>query len=306
MITKFEKDIIRYITDNFSSSTLTTEQRRKITNGVSANNQGGEFAENSKIQEFEQYVKNNIFNFVNSEYSDTLSPNELTILAENSLDHPRNSKPEEADILKHYINKKLYTLNNLLCRRANEMLVTRLTSEMRKLKSYPKINSSNTILIHCHGSDKDGQLFLLPSNNRLITYQPMGYPAYSSHLKNLIFHSKEINPLLYLEDITHTKFKHFKGYTRPHIWEPNKEGKKVFNFDYKLDFALNRSGIMRQFGFYTCKDDKRQMKTSHEIMDNIKSWNSKNDKIYFKIGDLLIHKSNYGICKLIDNFRYRG
>ena len=159
MKTKFDKDIIKYITANFLSSTLTTEQRRKISNGVNANNQGGEFAEDSKIQEFEQYVKNNIFNFVNSEYSDTLSPNELTILAENSLDHPRNSKPE-ADILKHYINKKLYTLNNLLCRRANEMLVTSLTSEMKKL-SHPNINSDNTVLIHCHGGAKDGQLFLL-------------------------------------------------------------------------------------------------------------------------------------------------
>ena len=52
----------------------------------------------------------------------------------------------------------------------------------------------------------------------------------TSPLKNLIFHSKEINPLLYLEDITHTKSEHSKGYTRPHIWEP-KEGKKVFNFE---------------------------------------------------------------------------
>ena len=235
----FDKNILKYVTSTFLSSTLPIEMHTLLDNNVSPDNQDGEFANNTKIEEFEKYVNG--------------------------------------------------TYNYKISTKANEILINSLTSEMRTLDDHPDINPENTVLIHCHGSINTN-LYLLPPNNRLITYQPIGNPGYSTHAKHLILHSKRINPLLYLEDKTHTTKSHFKGYTRPHIWEPNEEGNRVFNFDYELNFTLNRTGTMRQFGFYTCLDEDREMKLSHEVMDKIENWNEKNLNVKFEVGDILIKK----------------
>ena len=241
------------------------------------------------IEEAIENMNNSVLKLIDSESDETATigkifTNKILELSNKYIEYIKQYHPTISKKINKIINSK-ETKETII--KANEILARLLQADMRELTPNDNITPDNTIIIHCHGDAETEKLFLLPKDNRLITYQPIGYTGYSTKAKKIILQSKKINPLAFLEDVTHTQHDYFEGYTKPHIWEATEENGRVFNFDYLLSFTYNNEN-MRPFGFYACNDETREMKLAEELFDKAEHWKQRNKKIIFKKGDILI------------------
>ena len=200
---------------------------------------------------------------------------------------------DHQEYLDEFLFKKIKHLKKPLQIKAIELLVKKLNEKEFKLQPQPEITSENTVVIRCHSDVKTDKLFLIPIKNRLITYQPIGNSGYSNIKKKLIVSAKKINPLQYLENYTWKYQYESKGYTRPHIWQ-EKDGKRVYNFDYNLEFTMDKydatnemkATYSRGWGLYDCNSD-RHFDISEKIYNNTHGWIHLQKDMEFNIGDLL-------------------